>query len=249
MIRKYRTKEETPVEETPVEEIPVSELIDNLVSSLVQPNKLTEIEQFIYNAGSDDVPTFGGQDIPGSIQCQQVPDELAPCILKIMESGTPVKSYLEIGSAAGGSAFLINHFLKPEKIILVDNNQHPKAHVRGYVLSNIKREEIIGNSHDFGTRIRVAQTGGNYDCLMVDGDHLYDGAKSDVEYYGAFVKQGGFLIFHDSQVGYPYGCAKVFEELKQDNRWNFIDEFVSKKYNKCGIGLFQKGTTKNVSYE
>ena len=209
-------------------------------------SKLEEIEQFIFNAGSDDVPTFGGQDIPGSIQCQQVPDELAPCILKILESGTPVKSYLEIGSAAGGSAFLINHFLKPEKIVLVDDNQHPKAHIRQYILADVQREEIVGSSHADETRGKINALGLLFDCLMVDGDHFYEGAKDDVDYYGTLVKPGGFLIFHDSTVNKPYGCYQVFQELKKDKKWKFIAEYVSEKYNKCGIGLFQKGS---VSYE
>ncbi len=68
------------------------------------------IEQFILDAGSDNLGVFGGI-YEGGIHCQQIPDEIAPCILTILESGESIKSYLEIGVAAGGSTFLFNHFI------------------------------------------------------------------------------------------------------------------------------------------
>lgn len=200
---------------------------------------LNEIERFVREAGSDHLPTFGGE-FEGGIQCQQVPDEIAPCILAILESGETIKSYLEIGSAAGGSAFIINHFFNPSKIVLVDNNQHPKAHIRQYILRDVVYEEIIGNSHDEGTAAKVEALDTLFDMVMIDGDHMYEGAKADVETYIKFLRPGGLLVFHDSQIGYPYGCAKVFEDIKADQSLEFIKEFVSEKYNKCGIGLFRK---------
>jgi len=67
------------------------------------------IEQFVLDAGSDDLPTFGGS-FEGGIHCQQIPDEIGPCIHAILGSGLDLRSYLEIGVAAGGTTFLFDHF-------------------------------------------------------------------------------------------------------------------------------------------
>lgn len=203
--------------------------------------KLNDIEQFILDSGSDNLGTFGGL-FEGGIQCQQVADELAPCILAIIESREVIESYLEIGSAAGGSAFIINHFLKPDKIVVVDDNQHPKAHIRPYILRDITHDEVIGNSHDDATATQAENFDIIFDLLMVDGDHFYEGVKADVETYGEFLRPGGFLIFHDSQIGAPYGCYQVSQELKQDKRWCLVGEFISVKHKPCGIALFRKVT-------
>jgi len=198
-----------------------------------------EIEEFILNCGSDDIPTFGGKFV-GDINCQQVPDEFAQCILTILESGEEINSYLEIGSASGGSCFIINHYFSPDVNVLVDNNIHPKAVLRPVVLNNVSRIELIGSSHDNSICEKIREMNTSFDMLMIDGDHLYEGVRADVEMYGPFLKENGCLILHDSQVGYPWGCNKLFNELLVDSRWKLVKEYVSEKYNKCGIGLFRK---------
>ena len=36
-----------------------------------------------------------------------------------------------------------------------------------------------------------------YDVLIIDGDHSYEGVKFDYENYRKFVRVGGYLIFDD----------------------------------------------------
>ncbi len=43
------------------------------------------------------------------------------------------------------------------------------------------------------------------EVLFIDGDHSYDGAKADFERWGAFVKPGGHLLFHDAVDTGGYG--------------------------------------------
>ena len=35
------------------------------------------------------------------------------------------------------------------------------------------------------------------DFLFIDGDHTYDGAKTDFLRYGSMVREGGVIAFHD----------------------------------------------------
>jgi cephalosporin hydroxylase len=199
---------------------------------------LEEIENFVFGMGSDSVGYFGGA-FEGGAQIQQIPDEIAPCILAILESGKEIKTFLEVGSAAGGTTFLFNHYFKPLKIYIVDDNTHPKAHLRPYILADIPRVEIIGNSQSGNAVKTVAAEGVMFDIVIIDADHDYPGVKADVENYGQFVQPGGFLILHDSALE-GWGVMRVVNELKAAIGLEFVAEYVSKKYNICGVALFRK---------
>jgi len=198
---------------------------------------LKQIEGFVTKAGSDNVPTFGGE-FEGGIQCQQVPDEIAPCIFDLLNSGKKINSFLEIGAAAGGTTFLINHFFNPENIVLIDDNKHPKAHVRPYILNKVKRLEIIGLSQAQGTIDALKSTGLKFDLILIDGDHTYLGVKLDLENYLPFLADGGFLMLHDSALD-AWGVKPVTEELKESDVIKFVNEYIGKGP-VCGVALFRK---------
>lgn len=208
--------------------------------AVYDPYSEKEIKQFILDAGSDHVPTFGGK-FEGGIQAQQRAEEFAPCLKAIIDSGQVIESYLEIGSAAGGSAFLINHFLKPKKVVLVDNNQHPKAHIRPYILRDVPHDEVIGNSHDESVIAQVWNMGIEFDCIMVDGDHVNSGA--DIESYGRLLKDKGFLIFHDSAIAEPFGTYNEAQNLKEDEGYEVIGEYISETGPACGVLLLRRVIT------
>jgi len=54
----------------------------------------------------------------------------------------------------------------------------------------------VGSSHDPVIIEKAYQTS-PYDILYVDGDHSYEGALADLNYYAPFVKRGGFLVIDD----------------------------------------------------
>lgn len=199
---------------------------------------IEEIERFVEDAGSDDVPTFGGIH-EGGIHCQQVPDEIAPCIKAILETGHGIRAYLEIGSAAGGTAFLFHHFFHPGRMVLIDDNKHHKAGLRPLVLAEVPHRNIAGRS-DEESVVKAARSLAPYDAVLIDGDHLYTGAKIDTVLYLPMVAQGGFFILHDSALP-AWGVTRVVRELKQDPDLEFIGEYVSTKHPRpCGVALFRR---------
>jgi predicted O-methyltransferase YrrM len=199
---------------------------------------LEDIKQFILDAGSDDLPTFGGS-FEGGAQIQQVPDEIAPCIKAILNSGDGILSYLEIGAAAGGSTFLISHFFSPGTVVLVDDNKHHKASLRPIILEGIAHEEIIGRS-DSEESSAAAFERSPYDLMLIDGDHNYPGVKLDVITYLPMLRPGGFLILHDSAMP-EWGVVRVVRELKADPGFEFIGEWVSATHPRpCGVALFRR---------
>jgi len=200
---------------------------------------LDEIERFIEDAGSDDIPTFGGKHV-GGIYIQQIPDEIAPCIHAMLESGRNIDSYLEIGVAAGGMTYLMNHYFHPEIIVLLDTNEHPRCVNRPQVLAGIICEEIIGKSGDEAVAVRVADLGHAYDAMMIDGVHYYENVKRDMELYLPFLRDGGFLMLHDSAL-HNWGVPRVVAELKENPALKFIGEWTTKTGRvPCGVALFRR---------
>lgn len=194
-----------------------------------------QIRQFIIDAGSDSLAVFGGT-FEGGIHIQQVPDELAPCIHAIISSGEVINSFLEIGAAAGGTTFIFDHFFSPEKIVIIDDNVHPKYTLRPDVLKDVERREIIGNSRD---QAIIEQAKGIYDLLIIDGDHSYEGVKADIDNYLPLLGKGGFLILHDT-VFDDWGVKQMVAELKEGTEALLIDEYISSGPQKCGLALFRK---------
>ena len=198
---------------------------------------VADIEAVIAASGSDNLPAFGGK-FEGGIHCQQIPDELAPCIHAILASGHDIASCLEIGVAAGGTTFLMNHFFSPERIVLVDDGKHHKVGLRPSVLTGIKYKEIVGRSCDLDV-VSAVHEDSPYDIIIIDSDHSYQNVSQEIEKYLWMLSQGGFLIVHDSVA--VDDVARIVKELKMKKALKFINEFVSKTHKPCGIALFQRG--------
>lgn len=194
-----------------------------------------EIKQFIIDAGSDSLAVFGGA-YEGGIHIQQVPDELAPCILAILNSGVAIESVLEIGAASGGTTFVVDHFFKPGAVVLIDDNTHPKHTLRPDILKDVARQEIIGNSRHQAV---IDQVKGPFDLLIIDGDHSYEGVKADIDNYLPLLRKGGFLLLHDSILP-DWGVPRMVKELKEGTDVLLVDEYVSQDGPKCGVALFRK---------
>ena len=215
-------------------------VVAEIDSIKVNPLTVEEIESFILEHGTEDLNTFGGMKV-GGVFCQQVPDEAAACIFHLLESGVTINSYLEVGAAAGGTTFLFNHYFHPEKIVIVDNNSHPRCAFRPSVLAGLDYVEIVNDSQSEDAIRRTAKYA-PFDFIILDAVHSYMETMMDVIHYSPFIAPGGYLFLHDSvwaggQVG------RVVKELKTYDGFQFVNEWVSNihKTNPCGIALFKKG--------
>ena len=205
---------------------------------------LESIQSEIESLGSDSLEVVGGK-FEGGIHLQQIPDEIAPCILDILKMQEsreidPIRTMLEIGSAAGGNAYVFNHFFNMDKIIIVDDNLHKKHWLRRGILAGVDREEFIGDSHSAKAGWFVHDLKMNFDILFIDGDHSHAGVKKDTETYAKFVKYEGFIIYHDTIAcpGIAEYTMEIFSNPLLDIR--LIKEYKSKKHLKpCGIKVFQ----------
>lgn len=156
---------------------------------------------------------------------------------------------MEVGTANGGSLFLLTRVAAPDALLIsIDlpggrfGGGYPEW--KGPLFRAFARpgQEIVlirANSHDPATAARVSTLleGKEVDLLFIDGDHSYDGVKSDFEMYSPLVRTGGIVAFHDivtgpeSDVG---GVPRFWRELKATSRaWEIVADWSQGGY---GIG-------------
>jgi cephalosporin hydroxylase len=144
--------------------------------------------------------------------------------------GAPPRCSLEIGTASGGSLFLLCHISTPDAtLVSVDLPRGPfgggyKDHRRRLYRSFAQQGQtmvlIDGDSHQPETRAAVTRTLGpeQLDLLIIDGDRQYEGVKADWQDYEPLVRSGGLVAFHDICRDHPVlgnEVARFWEEVSE----------------------------------
>jgi hypothetical protein len=161
-----------------------------------------------------------GWNIPG---IYQTPEQIAPCIMELLRHD--IKTYLEIGIFQGGSYLLITNFLKLKNpditCIAVDiSDKYMSAEVKPYI-----SEYNIGTSNDFHNV--------KFDLVFIDGDHSYEGVKTDWLNVGRFAK---IAMFHDIVDLTCLGVVQLWNEIKEGKIYKEYCYQLANK-DRQGIGL------------
>jgi predicted O-methyltransferase YrrM len=108
----------------------------------------------------------------------------------------------EIGTSAGGTLYAFTRVAAPDAVLVAVDLALPAATRR--LRSRLGRErqtivDIEGDSHAHETKRAVVEAlgGAPLDVLFIDGDHSYEGVRSDFELYGPLVRRGGLIGIHD----------------------------------------------------
>jgi len=227
---------------------------------------LKEIEDWIiYNGGI--CPTHDnhfGTDINAvpelNLCMQQRPEEISRLIKFFLDKkiqGESLKYYAEIGACSGGTTFAINKFLEFNELLIIDDGGAEASdfyvdqrgdQLRGQNLKFIPRIEIIGSSAeqrviDMVLHISTKQ---KYDILFIDGDHSYQGIRLDTINYLSIVRQGGYVIFHDTAEHIPgiqqwlSELPTVFPNLVMVQKIATPSKYTNAFPNGIGITVYQK---------
>ena len=119
------------------------------------------------------------------------------------------ESVLEIGTARGGSLFLLCQAASDSASIFsidlpgsINGGGYPEWKEGLY--QKFKKENqtlhlLRKDSHLESTRdeIMVSMKGAKFDVIMIDADHSYEGVKRDFELYKELVSDNGILVLHD----------------------------------------------------
>lgn len=110
-------------------------------------------------------------------------------------------NYVEIGCYAGGSSCLVSQ-RKNTNLFSIDlghpiSKEIPINNVKKFNTNNNLFQYIQGDSKKITTFNELKKYLNEIDVLFIDGDHSFNGVKSDFELYSPLVKTGGYIIFDD----------------------------------------------------
>lgn len=106
----------------------------------------------------------------------------------------------EIGTAAGGHFYMLSRSLPTVTTLIgVDLHVRNRAFLRRLAPHNLDIQLIDGDSRSIPVRNAVERAvgGQGVDVLFIDGDHTYEGVRSDYLNYRDLVREGGIIAFHD----------------------------------------------------
>jgi predicted O-methyltransferase YrrM len=129
-------------------------------------------------------------------------------LLKMLEAKPP-RRVLEIGTAKGGTLFLLSRVARADAglaSIDLPGGEFGGGYGRAWVplLKALPQKGqtlklMRANSHEPRTLYEVRQWLGGHplDVLFIDGDHRFDGVRHDFLTYGPLVRAGGLIAIHD----------------------------------------------------
>ena len=214
----------------------------------IQKEKLLEhdiLEKLIMDCGLNDDELFNYPEklhkyCGNGLLIWQYPNQLSKYLIHL--SKYKIESYLEIGVKHGGTFILTNEFLKRFNIIhkSIAVDLHPVKGLNIYKQKNKEVKIFVTDSHSksFG---KFVQNNSPLDLVLIDGDHSYEGCKSDFELLKDNAK---IIVLHDIVGSGVPGVGKVWTEikLKYNKLYNFYEfteqyEDVIKSTNKTWLGI------------
>lgn len=149
---------------------------------------------------------------------------------------------VELGSYKGKSTVVWGTEIRKKegKVIAVDTHIHSEKieYTGSEFLDNVYLSELVRTVIPIFGRFEEVAKFFNYDidALFIDGNHTYESVKKDFECWNKFIKNNGWLIFHDYNMLLP-GVVKFCKELQLNNKNFVVDKRVgSLLFLKCVRG-------------
>lgn len=190
----------------------------------VEDTEMGHLVEEITAVGSGDHHTFGGS-WTGGYALQQNPIEFALLLKALKEFSPNPKTYLGVGTAAGGSERYIAEYLGLKEMTIIDLGQHEQfptwRNVNRPALEaqGVKVSEYLGDSHDDAADRFLAAAGTKYDIIGIDGDHTPMGVRLDWLLVCPYLKKGTIIWFHDTAAERMRACDngpfEMAEHLKK----------------------------------
>lgn len=178
----------------------------------------------------------------GGLKLQQVPEEFAELLLFLKDR--KIESYLELGIGNGGSFTVMCYFLqrKLERAVAVDDFSYRDQIQQSVIEVNSMIQQldldadimfINSTTNAYFNHLAGKVPRETFDCIFIDADHSYQGAKKDYDNALKHINKGGIIIFHDINSHACPGIRQLWAEVKKEHKDTL--EFVSS--NTCGIGV------------
>lgn len=206
-----------------------------------------ELEGIREDLTGEDLLKFAFSEVGSLITPWQYLEEITALVEEI-ERLQP-KRALEIGTANGGTLFLLCRLAHPKaKVMSIDlpegqfGGGYPEWKTEIYqkfALPEQSLQLLRADSHRLETEQAVRSFFGKkeLDYLFIDGDHTYEGVKQDFEMYSPMVRKGGLIVFHDiaEHPGSECQVDKFWHEVKEGRDYKeFVNDWKQGQY---GIGV------------
>lgn len=174
----------------------------------------------------------------------QLPTEIEGA-LEVLAKAKP-RTVCEIGTATGGNTLLLSRWLTDVDLMLgIDLYVRNKAYLK--LLRPPQQRMILLDASSYAPetveKVGRILDGRQLDVLFIDGDHRYEGVKSDFLCYRQFMREEGYILFHDimpdQNDGWLWsgGVPILWNELKDLYP---SQEFIEKPNQKAfGIGMIR----------
>lgn len=165
----------------------------------ILPFVALRIRHFGQKCTPDELVNLAFEDFMGLIKPMQIRSEISE-LLKIVDRIKP-KVILEIGTANGGTLFLLSRVVsKDATIISIDlprgrfgggYSKWRSLLYKSFALPNQKIHLLRLDSHKKETfeQVEAILGGRKLDFLFIDGDHTYEGVKRDFEMYSKLIER------------------------------------------------------------
>lgn len=171
-----------------------------------------------------------------------VQDALLRSLVARAVSG-PSLEYLEIGTLFGINLCTVHELAKYEfselKLTSIDPLENYYQQGRDVLTGLPINSEVVGDNvramNIASERIRFIQMLSTepeairlagertYNCILIDGDHSYEGVKHDHEHFSGMLSPGGYLMVDDyGAEEWPDVTRYVDETIKADSRFEFV---------------------------
>lgn len=203
--------------------------IESIADLRERHNDFDALRGRIRESGTDSIAHFGnGYTSEGGLLLQQNPDEFAALTLLIRERG-PHRNYMEIGSASGGACLFLWREIGFERVLSLDNGEHPRAVAQKQHFGQIANfKQYLGDSHSTDARRFLEENvEGKLDVAFIDGDHSDEGVWQDVELTLPFCRPGTLVILHDTVA--CYGVEKAWLRCVKEKRIKPLAEFIGEE--------------------
>ena len=210
---------------------------------ILLPYYIMKLKSFPHN-NLEKLVNFSFRKLNSIVKPMQVEEEIIK-LLKILEKKN-LKTALEIGTANGGTLFLLSRIINKNGLLIsVDlprgmfGGGYPRWKsilYKSFALSHQKLILIREDSHQRDTfkMVRDILSGRKLDLLFIDGDH--DNPKIDFELYKPLVRKGGLIVFHDIVSGPKEKVGNV-PLFWQDIKKRFSHEEIVRDWNQGGYGI------------
>ncbi len=213
----------------------------NLNLSLLEVRTLLKGKKHLEDV-IDVTKEYSGYGVYKSLRMTQHRSEIESLARKV-KSRDP-KVIVEIGTSFGGTYMIWAQYLNADHIVSIDipggsfgGGYHPKKTKLFDQVFPGTFSSILKNSHNKSTKKELQKVLGDVeiDFLFIDGDHTYEGVKSDFELYSPLVGSNGLVAFHDIcyHPSPRMGVHKLWSEIKSNYDYT---EYIGPEFDSFGHG-------------